>query len=80
MCLDGALPHMRFLPVIFLVTEAEDEDAHRLLVKLYMDLAQQQKVIDDHALLLVCLAMFGTLGLCLRRTWPTLWASQPRVV
>ena len=39
-CPTGA-PHMRFLPSVFLVCDAEDEEAQRLCVRLYLDVATE---------------------------------------
>lgn len=34
-------PHVRFIPSIFMVSEAEDEDAHGLLVRLFLEKARR---------------------------------------
>ena len=33
-------PHVRFIPSLFMVAEAEDEEAHALLVNLFLEKAQ----------------------------------------
>ena len=43
-------PHMRFFPSIFMLSDAEDESAHQLLVSLFLNTAEsiEMKITDDN--------------------------------
>ena len=64
---DRTGPHVRFVPIIFLLAEAEDEEAHGLLVRLFLNKANALGThFTDAYLDLAC--FHGAARECARRT------------
>ena len=61
---DGQV-HMRFLPAIFLVSDAEDKDAQQLLTKLFFEMSGSERYTDG----------FFDMS-CLQGAWAEVWGPH----
>lgn len=74
MHIDADGPHVRFVPVLFMVADGEDQEAHGLLVRFFLSKAKEYGHQYTDPFLDMCLALFVAV---FSNVWFWFWGGQP---